>query len=268
MKRFVTVISVLGLTFALDASGAGAWSGGPLFDVTDLDPKCAVCHSTVGREASRIESPAFAASQLPENRHYKAIEDGTGAYQNVSAADRQKLLADVKIVDQNASVAISVPESVRPGQEVQITATVKGGNAVVGVALVDTDLRRQGRAIQGDGWVIMGAPKVWGSDGKEQTKWVDSRGAGLRKNINSAIIFDQKADLVAKQFAGGKATWTVRAPQEPGTYSVTAVMYYGTEKASSVGSVTTPTGAVLPRGGHFAASGRVMFAKPVTVTVR
>lgn len=268
MRLFVSVLAVFGLAFALDMPSAAAWTGGPLFDVTDWDPKCAVCHSSVGREQLRLEPPAFANAVIFENRHYKAIEDGTGAYQSVSPADRQKLLADVKVVDQNASVTLSVPESARPGQELQITAAVRGGNGVVGVALVDSDLRRQGRSIQGDGWVIVGAPKVWGSDGKEQTKWVDSRGAGLRKNINSALIFDQKADLAAKQFAGGKATWTVKAPQEPGTYSVTAVMYYGTEKASPVGSVTTPTGAVLPRGGLFGASGRVMFAKPVTVTVR
>ncbi|MBI2161000.1 MAG: hypothetical protein HYU25_11605 [Candidatus Rokubacteria bacterium] len=268
MKRLGSVLTMAVLGLSVTASGAGAWSGGPLFDVTDWDPKCAVCHSSVGREQLRLEPAAFANAVIFENRHYKVIEDGTGAYQTVSPADRQKLLADVKVVDQNASVTISVPESVRAGQELQITATVRAGNNVVGVALVDSDLRRQGRSIQGEGWVIVGAPKVWGSDGKEQTKWVDSRGAGLRKNINSALIFDQKADLAAKQFAGGKATWTVKAPQEPGTYSVTAVMYYGTEKASPVGSVTTPTGAVLPRGGLFGASGRVMFAKPVTVTVR
>lgn len=268
MRRVVTLISVFGLAFVLDMPSAGAWSGGPLVDVTDLDPKCAVCHSSASREQLRLEPAGLANALVRENRHYKAIEDGTGPYQTMSPADRQKLLADVKTVDQSASVSVSVPESARPGQELQITATVRGGNSVVGVALVDSDLRRQGRSIQGDGWAIVGAPKVWGSDGKEQTKWVDSRGAGLRKNINSAVIFDRKADIAANQYAGGKATWTVKAPLEPGTYSVTAVMFYGTEKASPVGSVTTPTGAVLPRGGVFAASGRVMFAKPVTVTVR
>lgn len=268
MKRSMAMIGVLGLALALDVPRAHAWSGGPLFNVTDLEPKCAVCHSAVGKEQHRLESPAFANSQIFENRHYKALEDGTGPYQSMSAADRQKLVADAKTVDENASVSVSVPESLKPGQEAQITVTAKGGNGLIGVALVDSDLRQQGRAIQGDGWFIVGPPKVWGSDGKEQTKWIDRRGAGLRKNINSAIIFDQKADLGVKQFAGGKATWTVRAPQEPGTYSVTAVFYYGTEKASSVGSVTTPTGAVLPRGGMFGPSGRVLFTKPVTVTVR
>ena len=91
---------------------------------------------------------------------------------------------------------------------------------------------------------------------------------GLKRNLNSVLIFDQKSDLAAKKFAEGKVVWTVKAPQEPGTYSVSAVFHFGTEKASSVGTVSTPTGAVLPRGGPGGASSRVMFAKPVTVIVR
>src|SRR2546430_7585205 len=39
-----------------------------------------------------------------ENKHYKAIEDGSGPYQQMSLADRQKLLADVKLMDELASV--------------------------------------------------------------------------------------------------------------------------------------------------------------------
>ncbi|OLC39096.1 MAG: hypothetical protein AUH81_02205 [Candidatus Rokubacteria bacterium 13_1_40CM_4_69_5] len=146
--------------------------------------------------------------------------------------------------------------------------TVKGGQGVVGVFLLDTDLRFQARPVQGDGWVIVGPPKAWGGDGQEQTKWVDSRAPGLKKNLNSVIIFDQKTDLAAKKLAEGKVVWTVKAPQEPGTYSITAVFHFGAEKASPVGTVTTPTGAVLPRGGPGGPSARIMFAKPVTVTVR
>lgn len=60
----------------------------------------------------------------------------------------------------------------------------------------------------------------------------------------------------------------LRAPQEPGTYTVTAAFNFGAEKWSPVGTVTTPAGLVLPRGGPGGPSARVMFAKPVTVTVR
>lgn len=97
---------------------------------------------------------------------------------------------------------------------------------------------------------------------------LDGRAPGLRRNLNSALIFDQKSDLAAKKFAEGKVVWTVRAPHEPGTYSIAAAFHFGSERASAVGTVTTATGQVFPRGGPAGASARVMFAKPVIVTVR
>src|SRR2546425_11505175 len=84
--------------------------------------------SSFTRDQLRNEPEAFATSQIKENKHYKAIEDGIGPYQQMSAADRQKLLADVKAMDENASMALSVPASLRAGQEVQVTASVKGGH--------------------------------------------------------------------------------------------------------------------------------------------
>ncbi len=271
MDRVKRLIGIVGLVVLLEPSvGAGVYgyAGGPLRNVTDLTPTCAGCHSSFSKEQLRNEPEAVANSQVKENKHYKALEDGTGPYEKMSPADRQKLLADVKLMDELASIVLNAPTSLKPGQEAQVTVTVKGGHGVVGVFLVDTDLRFQARPLQGDGWVIVAAPKVWGGDGNEQTKWVDSRAPGLRKNLNSTVIFDQKSDLAAKKLAEGKVVWTVKAPQEPGTYSITAAFHFGSERASSVGTVTTPTGQVLPRGGPGGASARIMFAKPVTVTVR
>jgi hypothetical protein len=267
-RRLISIVGVMALLEPMVGAGVYGYTGGPLRNVTDLAPTCAGCHSSFSRDQLRNEPEAFAASQVKENKHYKAIEDGAGPYQQMSPADRQKLLADVKLMDENASMTFTAPASLRPGQEAQITVSVKGGHGVVGVFLVDTDLRFQARPIQGDGWVVVGAPKVWGGDGAEQTKWVDGRAPGLRKNLNSAIIFDQKSDLAAKKFAEGKVVWTVKAPQEPGTYTISAAFHFGSERASSVGTVTTPTGQVFPRGGPGGASARVIFAKPVTVTVR
>ncbi len=268
VKRLVSIVGLVTLLEPMAGAGVFGYSGGPLRNVTDLAPTCASCHSSFSKDQLRNEPEAFAASQIKENKHYKAIEDGSGPYQQMSPADRQKLLADVKVMDENASITLQAPTSLRPGQEAQITASVKGGHGVVGVFLVDTDLRFQARPLQGDGWVIVGAPKVWGSDGNEQTKWVDSRAPGLRKNLNSVLIFDQKSDLAAKKLAEGKVVWTVKAPQEPGTYTISAAFHFGSERASSIGTVTTATGQVFPRGGPAGASARVMFAKPLAVTVR
>lgn len=268
MRHRFVVPAALVLVALLSAGPGQAFNGGPLRNVTDLTPTCAGCHSSVGKEQLRLEPDALAATMLVENRHYKAIEEGTGPYKDMSPADRQKLLADVKLMDQNASAALSAPPTLKPGQEAQITATVRGGHGVVGVWLMESDLRLQGRPVSADGWFIVGAPKVSGADGKEQTKWVDSRGAGLRKNLNAVLIFDQQADLAAKKFPEGKVTWTVQAPHAPGTYTLVVAFQYGTEKASSVGTVTTVAGAILPRGGPGGPSGHILFSKAITVTVR
>ena len=269
MRATLTVASIPMFANLLFAPAAKAYNGGPLRNVTDLTPQCASCHSSVGKEQLRVEPEAFGATQLVETKHYKAIEDGAGLYKDMSPADRQKLLADVRAMDEIASVSLSVPATtLRPGQEVQITATVRGGHGVVGVWLMESDLRFQGRVIQADGWSIAGAPRVWGGDGKEQTKWIDSRGPGLKKNLNSVLIFDQQADLAAKKFSEGKVVWTVRAPQTAGTYNVAVAFHYGTEKASPVGHVTTPAGAILPRGGPAGPSGHIKFSRVVTVTVQ
>jgi len=268
MKRPVGILGLVAMLLAMTAPHASGYVGGPVRNVTDLAPTCAGCHSSFTKDQLRNEPETFANNQVKENKHYKAIEDGAGPYQPMSPADRQKLLADVKLMDELAAITLTAPTTLKPGQEAQVTVTVKGGQGVVGVFLVDTDLRFQARPIQGDGWLIVGPPKVWGSDGAEQTKWVDSRAPGLKKNLNNAIIFDQKTDLAAKKLAEGKAVWTVKAPQEPGTYSIAAAFHFGAERASSVGTTTTPAGAVLPRGGPGGPSGRIMFAKPVMVTVR
>jgi hypothetical protein len=86
--------------------------------------------------------------------------------------------------------------------------------------------------------------------------------------LNSVLIFEQPTDLAARKYADGKVTWTVRAPQAPGTYTITAAFHYGTEKASLVGQVTTAAGAVLPRGGPGGPSGHIKFSRVVTVTVQ
>lgn len=268
MRRRLGAWALAAAVLTLSPTSAQPFSGGPLRNVTDLTPTCASCHSSFNREQLRELPEAVATSLIPDTRHYKAIEDGTGPYQSMSPADRQRLLADVKTMDQNASVTISVPQALKPGQEGQISAAVKGGHGLVGVLLVDTDLRYQARPIQADGWLIVGPPRIWGGDGKEQTRWVDSRAPGLKKNLNSAIVFDQVSDIAAKKLAEAKVVWTVKAPQEPGNYSVTVAFQFGTEKASPVGTVTTPTGAVLPRGGPGGPSSRIMFAKPIHVAVR
>ena len=267
MTRFALV--ALAVLTILVGRSAWAWSGGPLLNVTDVAPHCAVCHSSMQKEQHRGLPEGVQNALWVENRHYKAIQDGAGGYKDMSPTDRARLLADVKAMDAAASVVVAAPTGAKPGQEVSVTATVKGGGAggVVGVVLVDSDLKQQARTVAGDGWFIVGAPGIVGPDGQPQTRWTDGRADGLRKNVNSAVIFNHRSDLEKKIFPESKVTWTLRAPQEPGTYTLVAAFFYGTEKASPVGW-TEVAGNKVPRGGTFGASGHILMSKPVVVTVR
>lgn len=265
LRAWTVVTAVLAV---LTAGSAQAYSGGPTWIVTDLTTTCASCHSSMQKDQLRDEKEKFAASFMVENRHYKAIEEGRGNYKEMAPADREKLLADVKLMDENAAVTLAAPASAKPGQEIQVTAEVRGGHGVVGVFLMESGLRFQGRPIGADGWLVVGAPRVGGADGKEQTKWIDSRGPELKKNLSAVLIFDQQSDLAAKKFPTGKVTWTLRAPDAPGSYPVAVGFVYGTEKASPLGRVTTPSGVVMPRGGALGPSGHILFSKVHTIAVR
>src|SRR5437667_12269461 len=97
MDRVKRLIGIVGLVVLLEPSvGAGVYGyvGGPLRNVTDLAPTCAGCHSSFSKEQLRNEPEAVANSQVKENKHYKAVEDGAGPYENTSPADRRKLVAD------------------------------------------------------------------------------------------------------------------------------------------------------------------------------
>jgi hypothetical protein len=266
MAQLVLVaVSVVLLAFAVSVE---AYSGGPVLLVTDLASACATCHSSMQKEQLRNLPEAMQAAQWVENKHYKQIEAGDGPYKDMTPADRARLLADVKAIDAAASVVLSGPTSARPGQDITLTATVKGGGGpVIGVFLLDTDVRFQTRPATADGWLVVGAPRITGPDGQPQTRWTDGRAEGLPKNLNSALIFNHKSDLEKKEFPESKVTWTLRAPQGAGTYNLYVAFHYGSEKASPVGQVER-AGTVFPRGGPSGPSGHILFSKPVTVTVR
>ena len=259
-------VPLLFVTLATDS--AHGFPNGVLAHVTDAAPNCAFCHSSVGMEQVRNVAPGFAAGQQVENKHHKPILAGDGAYKEMSQADREKLVEDIKQVDANASVTLTAPSTATRGQNIIVTVTVKGGSGpVVGVFLLDNNLRYQARPIASDGWFVVGAPKVVGPDGAEQTRWVDSRAEGGRKNLSFVHIFGVKSDLATKSFSEAKVIWTLRAPLDPGKYTIAAAFNYGTEKASALGAVPQAGGTFQPRGGMLGASGHIRFTPVATITV-
>jgi hypothetical protein len=265
MRIGISVLAGLSLIVSLVVlvGSAAGYSGGPQTQVTDMVPACASCHSMIKADYTPEWPADRAAGELPANKHYKAIESAEKGYKLIPEDKRKALLGQVKWVDENSSVSLKVPTSVKPGQPIEVTVETKGGiGPVVGVFLVDMPLRFQARPIAADGWYVMGKPRVLGPDGKEQTWWLDKR-ANEKKNL-SFVQVQGKADLEKKVLPTSKVTWTLRTPIDPGTYTITAAFIYGTEEPDEF-----KTGKhEPPPGGSSAPSARVLFSDPVTVSVK
>jgi len=247
----------------------GAYPGGTPRFVTNASPYCASCHSSVNADQIRELAPEAVAGLLPENRHYAQISAGERDYSRLQPGDREKLLAAIKAMDANCRVDIAVSAAkVKPLGTLTVTVTTRGGaGPTVGVMLTDNDLRFQSSPVQVEGFVITAPPEVTGPDGKPQTKFLDARFQGLSKNINYVNIQDVKSDADAGTYPECKVVYTLKAPSDPGEYTISAAFIYGTEKASAVGRVEAPGGRVMPAGGQGAGSGRIAFTKPFKVTV-
>lgn len=267
MKKRAGMLVVLGLgliAFLVNLSGSAAgYSGAPQIQVTDMVPACAACHSMTKVEYTPERPADYSTGELPENKHYKALETGDKGYKMVPEDKRKALLEVVKWVDENSSVTLKAPTSAKPGQTIEVTVETKGGiGPAVGVFLLDQPLRFQARPIASDGWYIVGKPTVIGPDGKEQSWWLDKR-ANEKKNLGFVLV-QAKADVEKKIVPTTKVTWNLRAPVDPGTYTITAAFQYGTEDPDEYKS-----GKLEPApGGSSGPSGRTRFSDPVTVTVR
>jgi hypothetical protein len=209
------------------------------------------------------ERGADATSQLIENKHYKDLEAGSGGYSMIPADKRKALLDQVKWVDQNSGVSLKAPTNAKSGQTIEVTAEAKGGvGPYVAVFLADAPLRYLARSVAFDGWYIVDAPKVIGPDGKEQSWWLEQR-KDQKKNLGYLLV-RAKADVEQKTLPTTKITWKLRAPVDPGTYTMAAGFLYGTEEPDEF-----KTGKLeLAPGGYQGNGGRVLFSEPVTVTVQ
>ena len=246
---------------------AAAYPNGTTDYVTDAGPFCAGCHSSRQESQLRELAKDAAARELVDTKHVAMITSGKGTYEKLSTADRTALVAHVRAVDTATTIALEVPRSLKAGATVTVTAKVRGGaGPVVGVMLLDSDLRYQSRTPAADGWAIAAAPAIAGPDGKPQTTWTDKRAPGLAKNLNYVMVYGMKGDAVAATYGEATVTYRLRAPSKPGDYTLAAALLYGTEKASPLGTVKRQ-GFDLPLGGFEGASGRILFSPAHTVTV-
>lgn len=262
------VIVVGALVAALLAPGNGhAYPNGTEAYVTEAGPFCAGCHSSRQESQFREMPKDHAAQHLPDAMHFAAIQKGVGPYATLSEADRAALIEQLRAVDAATMVTLDVATEAKAGAPLTATVKVHGGaGPVVGVMLLDGDLRYQARTPAASGWTLAAAPAVTGPDGKVQTTWTDKRAPGLGRNINYVMVYGMKGDIVAKSWGEATVVYSLRAPSKPGDYTLAAVLLYGTEKATPLATVKK-TGSNQPLGGFAGGSGRILFTAPVTVKV-
>ena len=253
------------LLVALAPLGVHAYPGGTPDYQTDVAPFCASCHASLDAANMAGAPPDRASKELAANKHIAQIKAGAAntGYQSMSEVDRNLLAQQIEALDTASSVEIQVPATLNPGQKFKVMVVVHGGGGpVAGVALVDTDQRWYARSAPAAGWAVVDAPEIRGSDGKQQTKWLEKRPASLGRNISYVNVEGVSSDVANAAFPSAQVIFTLTAPQKPGVYPLAAAYFYGTELASALGTRIDPKDPLqrkMPVGGFTGASGRVRF---------
>ncbi|MBW2289987.1 MAG: hypothetical protein JRG80_11575 [Deltaproteobacteria bacterium] len=249
------------------STGAEAYPGGTPNYQTDVAPYCASCHSSRSAEALAGVGER-AEKEVAERKHIAVILAGEKGYASLGEADRKILAEQIRALDVASSVSMKAPPSVVVGQEFDVMVQVTGGaGPAVGVALVDANHRWFARPASSVGFVTVAPPDIEGPDGKPQVDWLSKRPESQLRNLSFVNVTGIASDSAAKQWASARVTFHLRAPDRPGSYPLTAVYLYGTEKSSVLGYTTNPVGWKEVRGGVGGGSGRVMFTPVQQVIV-
>ncbi len=266
MRRIVWVAAAAWL---LTPGTVTAYPGGTPDFQTDVAPFCAACHSSLSVEALDGAGPR-AEKELSSNKHLALILSGQGPYEKLSEADRATLVEQIQAVEANSKIGlIDYPPQVKAGDSFNLTVVVTGGaGPVVGVGLVDRPHRWYARPASAVGWSVVGAPTVIGPDGKPQSEWLDRRPERVGRKVTFVNVTNVESDAAAGKWGKSKVIYTLRAPDRPGDYPLVGVYLYGTEKATSIGSVMHPLYGKQPLGGSGGKSGRVKFTEPLIISVK
>jgi hypothetical protein len=264
LHRAIAILSafILAAPFA-----AWAYPGGTPNYQTDVAPFCASCHSSRSVDALAGEGER-AEKEVAEQKHIAVILAGDKGYASLSEADRKTLAAQIRALDTASSVSLVAPEKVAPGATFEVTVNVTGGaGPVVGVALVDAAQRWLARPIAAAGFAVVAPPKIVGSDGQAQLDWLAKRPEDMDRNLSFVNVSGISSDSAAQSWASARVTFTLRAPQQPGSYPLTAAYFYGTEKSTVLGYTENAMGWKEVRGGFGGGSGRVLFTSVHKIAV-
>lgn len=262
LRNWVAVAVAIGCS--IDAS---AYPGGTPSYQTDAAPYCAGCHSS--RNAEMLEGGGERAQkEVAERKHIALILAGQKGYSKLTDPDRLTLATQVRALDEASTVRMEVPSHVVAGSTFSVTVRVTGGaGPVVGIALVDRAHRWYARPAASAGWSVVEPPQIVGQDGQLQTEWLAKRPEAAGRNLSYVNITGISSDSATEDWASANVTFTLKAPQSPGTYPLAAVYLYGTEKSTVLGYTTNPIGWKEVRGGLGGGSGRVLFTNVSNVEV-
>ena len=268
MSRLIWTLVVVFVGSFSWTSESFSYPGGPKDQVVNGGPYCASCHSSLQANTVRELPEKKIDELLAKNRHYMAIEKGLKNYESLSPEVRKELVQDVMAVDNNTSVKLDVPEAVDTGETFTVTVKTRGGGGpVIGIMLLDSDLRYQSSPPQTVGWSIVSPPEVIGPDGQKQTTWIEKRHKDVTKNINFVVVYGIESDPRKGSYPEAEVTYTLKAPAVEGKLPLSAAILYGTETASPVGFKEEIWGKV-PVGGFGTSSGRIVFTDMKRIIVK
>src|SRR2546427_9983051 len=96
-----------------------------------MPPFCATCHAPTS-PAQWLALPAeAAAAETTEGKHFGRIRTDP-VYRDLSPADRERLIAAIKWVDEQASVTIQGPSQARRSSRIEVAGVARGGPGPVG----------------------------------------------------------------------------------------------------------------------------------------
>jgi len=248
--------------------GAAAYPGGTPAYQTDVAPFCAACHSSRSVDAL-AGTGERAEKEVAERKHIAVILSGQQGYSSLSERDRQTLVEQIRALDAASTITLKAPPVLKPGQIFQVQVSVTGGaGPVVGVALTDRAHRWWARPAASAGWTVVAPPEITGADGTPRTDWLERRPESMGRNLSFVNVTGIESDSAAKKWDAAQVVFTLRAPDRPGTYPLSAAYFYGTEKSTLLGYTTNAVGRKEVRGGPTGASGRILFAPVQQIQVQ
>ncbi len=261
------VVAAVGAALWLPGA-ALAYPGGTPSYQTNVAPYCAGCHSS--RSTAMLKGAGERAEkEVAERKHVSVILSGQKGYSSLTETDRQTLADQIRALDEASTVKLAAPASVKVGGTLQVRVDVTGGaGPVVGIALVDRAHRWYASAASAAGWEMASPPVVTGPDGKPQAGWLGKRPEAVGRNLSYVNVEGVESNSAIGKWSSASVTFTLRAPDRPGSYPLAAAFLYGTEKSTVLGYTTDPLGRKKVRGGLGGGSGRVLFSDVVQIDVK